>query len=366
MRNVFLVTALLVTVGLAPDVSRASTSVPAGDPSVAALQVALKARGHYAAAVDGLDGPQTQAALAALRRTAGIRERRVGPHTRRALGGLGRPLLGQRELIVRSKGWDVSSLEFRLRRAGLRPGKLDGVFDGATLRAVRAFQRRHGLVPDGIVGRDTFRVLARGAAGQRAPQTRRPHLVVVVQPGDGFYSIAERYGVSPLRLAALNRLKLTSIIVPGQRLKLPRGAHLGGEARATTAERVSRDAVRASLDRWSATYGVDPRLSRAVAWMESGYQQHVVSDVGAIGVMQLLPETWEWMDLLIGVTTPRTYDGNIRAGVRYLRWLLDSFNGNTRLALAGYYQGARAVREHGVYRDTKRYVSVIMQLYGQV
>ena len=79
-----------------------------------------------------------------------------------------------------------------------------------------------------------------------------------------------------------------------------------------------------------------PQLARATAWMESGFQQSVVSNVGAIGVMQLLPGTWAWVDqMLLGTTTPRTYDWNIRAGVRYLRWLLDQFNGDRRLALAG-------------------------------
>jgi soluble lytic murein transglycosylase-like protein len=101
--------------------------------------------------------------------------------------------------------------------------------------------------------------------------------------------------------------------------------------------------------------------------MESGFQESVVSNVGAVGVMQLLPETWRWVDqVLLGTATPRTYDGNVRAGVRYLRWLLDEFGGDTRLALAGYYQGARAVRERGIFDDTKRYVAIILQLYGSV
>jgi soluble lytic murein transglycosylase-like protein len=83
--------------------------------------------------------------------------------------------------------------------------------------------------------------------------------------------------------------------------------------------------------------------------------------------MQLLPETWGWVDvLLIGARTPRTYEGNVQAGVRYLRWQLDQFGGDRRLALAGYYQGARAVRERGLFDDTKQYVSVILQLYGSV
>ena len=136
---------------------------------------------------------------------------------------------------------------------------------------------------------------------------------------------------------------------------------------ATRALTALADAVRASLDRWSGAYGVDPRLARATAWMESGFQQDVVSGVGAMGVMQLLPGTWQWVDqMLIGTTTPRTYDGNVRAGVRYLRWLLDQFDGDRRLALAGYYQGAQAVRDRGLFDDTKQYVALILKLYGTV
>jgi soluble lytic murein transglycosylase-like protein len=187
-------------------------------------------------------------------------------------------------------------------------------------------------------------------------------LAHTVQPGESFFSIAQRYHVSPWRLARVNRLSLLATIVPDQRLKLPRGAHLG-----SSMAPVGRDTVRGAIDRWSVAYRVDPQLSRAVAWMESGFQQDVVSSAGAIGVMQLLPETWEWVDtMLLGELTPRTYDGNVRAGVRYLRWQLDQFDGDVRLALAGYYQGARAVRERGLFDDTKQYVSVILQLYGSV
>ena len=113
-------------------------------------------------------------------------------------------------------------------------------------------------------------------------------------------------------------------IVPGQRLTLPSGAHLGS-AHAP----VDRSTRPHAIDRWAGTYGVDPKLARALAWMESGFQQDVVSSAGAIGVMQLLPETWQLVDtMLLGEVTPRTYDGNVRAGVRYLRWQLDQFDGD--------------------------------------
>src|SRR6185436_20640979 len=158
--------------------------------------------------------------------------------------------------------------------------------------------------------------------------------------------IAARYHVSPWRLARRNALSLMTVIVPKQRLVLPKGARLTAPVGAGPP--ASRDAVRSALDHWSRVYGVDPTLARALAWMESGFQEDVVSNVGAIGVMQLLPNTWTWVDqVLLGTTTPRTYDGNVQAGVRYLRWLLDQFGGDSRLALAGYYQGAQAVRDRG-------------------
>ena len=179
-----------------------------------------------------------------------------------------------------------------------------------------------------------------------------------VAAGESFFSISQRYHVSPWRLAQANRLSLTSTIVPGQRLALPPGARL-----ATSGERVDRSVVSAAIDRWAAVYGVDGKLARALGGMESGFQEDVVSSAGAVGVMQLLPETWEWVDtVLLGQRTPRTYDGNVRAGVRYLRWQLDQFGGDVKLALAGYYQGARAVRERGLFDDTKQYVAVILGL----
>ena len=281
---------------------------------------------------------------------------RVGRATRRALGARGRPLLGQRQLGVGALGWDVAVLEFRLRRFGLGLAGVDGRFTRSTSVALRSYQSRRGLTADGIAGPRTYRSLA----GHVATTTWH-----VVQPGESFFSIAARYHVSPWRLARRNRLELTNIIVPSQRLALPKGARL--TAPAAAGPPASRDAVRSAIDYWSRVYGVDPALARGLAWMESGFQQDVVSNVGAIGVMQLLPETWEFVDVvLLGVRTPRTYQGNVRAGVRYLRWQLDEFGGDRRLALAGWYQGARAVRERGLYDDTKEFVRIVLLLYGSI
>lgn len=328
----------------------------AANARVAALQIGLRAHGFDPGPVDGVRGSLTTNALVAFQRKKGIRPTgRVGPATRRALDLRGRPLLGQRELGIGAVGWDVAVLEFRLRRYGLGAGAIDGRFERNTTVALRRYQSRLGLDPDGIAGPRTYRALA----------SHSPTSWHVVEAGESFFSIAGRYHVSPWRLAQRNRIPLTRVIVPGQRLALPKGARLRGSAAAGPP--ASRDSVRGAIDYWSRVYGVDPKLTRALAWMESGFQQDVVSSVGAIGVMQLLPETWEFVDtVLLGVRTPRTYEGNVRAGVRYLRWQLDEFDGNVRLALAGWYQGARAVRERGLYNETKEFVRIVLALYGTV
>ena len=334
----------------------------AASGSVAALQVGLRAQGLYGGAIDGVPGPLTKAGVLRLQAQHGIRPTgRVGARTRRALGALGAPLLGQRELWSGIVGWDVSALEFRLVAYGLAPRSVDGRFDAATAAALSRFQLAHSLTPDGIAGRRTFRVLAHTRV--RRLMRAAPPLIHRVLPGESFFSIAAHYRVSPWQLAKVNHLRLTGVIVPGQRLRVPSRAPTNAGLRGTA----THSDVRASLDHWSSVYGVDPELSRALAWMESGFQEDVVSNVGAVGVMQLLPETWQWVDVvLLGRTTPRTADGNVQAGVRYLRWQLDQFDGNVNLALAGWYQGARAVREIGLYNDTKQFVSIVLMLHGKV
>jgi soluble lytic murein transglycosylase-like protein len=336
----------------------------AASARVAALQVGLRAHGFDPGPIDGIAGPQTRRATLAFQRREGLRcDGTLDRPTRRAPGRRGRPLLGQRELGIGAVGWDVAVLEFRLRRFGLGVGAVDGRFTRSTRVALRRYQSRRGLAVDGIAGPKTYRSLA-GRRPAAAPARARVSWHVV-RPGESFFSIAARYHVSPWRLAQRNRLSLMTVIVPKQHLALPKGARLTPPAAAGPP--ASRDAIRVAIDYWSRVYGVDPGLARALAWMESGWQQDVVSSVGALGVMQLLPETWEFVDVvLLGVKTPRTYRGNVRAGVRYLRWQLDEFGGDVRLALAGWYQGARAVRERGLYDDTREFVRIVLALYGTV
>jgi soluble lytic murein transglycosylase-like protein len=120
--------------------------------------------------------------------------------------------------------------------------------------------------------------------------------------------------------------------------------------------------VQSSIDYWARQYGVDVHLVRAVAWMESGNNPHVVSPTGARGVMQVQPQTWRYTEQLLGARVQPTADGNIRIGVAYLRQMLREFGGDRRRALAAYYQGPRAVREVGLYASSERYVATVLAL----
>jgi len=79
--------------------------------------------------------------------------------------------------------------------------------------------------------------------------------------------------------------------------------------------------------------------------------------------MQLLPTTFKFAEtVLIGHRVTHNANGNVRAGVAYIAHLLHDFHGDRRLALAGWYQGERAVRKHGVYKVSRTFVKDVLSL----
>lgn len=106
-------------------------------------------------------------------------------------------------------------------------------------------------------------------------------------------------------------------------------------------------------------YGVDKSLVKAVIHAESGYNPNAVSSKGAQGLMQLMPKTAQ------GLKVNNSFDpkDNIRGGIRYLRFLLDTFKGDVTLALAAYNAGLSRVSQYGgvpPYQETRNYISKVL------
>jgi hypothetical protein len=299
------VSRLTVTVAAAVAALALAPSARAFNPQIAGLQIALREQGLYRGAIDGVQGPKTVRAV----RTFQRRHRLVvdgiaGPRTRAALGSRGRPLFGARFIRRGMRGYDVGVLQFLLRRHGLRTGRLDGRFGSITAAALRRFQRRAGLRPDGVVGPRTARRLC------------------------------------PVRACAWR-----------------------AKSRPVRTHRPPSFSVHSAIDYWSRAYGVDPSLVRAIAWWESGFNNSLVSRVGARGVMQVTPATWNYVEtVLTGRQIPHTASGNVQVGVAFLSQLLREFRGDVRLALAAYLQGPGSVRRRGLLPETEHYVAGVLAL----
>ena len=133
----------------------------AGSARVAALQVGLRSHGLYTGPIDGIAGPGTQHAIRRLQQRAGITVDGVpGPQTRRALGRFGRHPYGSRPLALRTKGWDVATLQFKLASHGFPSGSFDGIFGPRIDAALRRFQEWSELPVDGVAGRATLQALS--------------------------------------------------------------------------------------------------------------------------------------------------------------------------------------------------------------
>lgn len=110
-------------------------------------------------------------------------------------------------------------------------------------------------------------------------------------------------------------------------------------------------------------HGVDPSLVHAIVKVESDFNPFALSRKGAMGLMQLMPQTANTMN----VRNTFSPDENVEGGVKYLRYLLDRYEGNISLALAAYNAGETAVKKWGTippYKETQEYVKKILHIYN--
>jgi soluble lytic murein transglycosylase-like protein len=117
------------------------------------------------------------------------------------------------------------------------------------------------------------------------------------------------------------------------------------------------------IEKAAISASVEPNLLRAVIVVESGFNSRAVSKRGAVGLMQLMPAT----ATRFGVSNPYDPLQNVHAGARYLKFLIDRFGQDVRLALAAYNAGEDAVDRNGgqipPFSETMAYVPRVMKIY---
>jgi len=124
----------------------------------------------------------------------------------------------------------------------------------------------------------------------------------------------------------------------------------------------SQQEIDSAIDQAASRHKVDPSLVRAVIKVESNFNPNAVSRKGAMGLMQLMPQTARQLN----VSNPFDPEQNVDAGVRQLKQLMENYGGDVKLTLAAYNAGPGAVaRSAGVpqYAETRQYVKRITQLY---
>jgi LysM repeat protein len=286
---------------------------------------------------------------------AGFPRRRLLPRLSRALGV---PLLlalllsaGAANVIKVRRGDTLSSLARKyhttvavLRELNDMPGSNSLIFAGQALRVPR-----------------------QAIASRPAPVKIRtvPRLHKVVR-GDTLIDIAKRYRTTPEWIAVKNKLPRSRVVVLGDRLLVGYARIRIGRAvpaRPRVPEWVSQKKIKRLIRAEAKRSGVDPHLALALSWQESGFKMNVVSKAGAIGAMQVMPETGAWVGRnIVGrrldLADP---EDNVVAGVRFLKLLL-GITHKTPTAVAGYYQGLASISRNGQYVDTKAYVSNVLAL----
>jgi soluble lytic murein transglycosylase-like protein len=196
----------------------------------------------------------------------------------------------------------------------------------------------------------------------------------VVRPGDTLTGLAAGARVSPAQIAAANGLDPNARLLTGTVLKLPSGAPAPARSsqpvpaqRVVPAANPAPTPVRvgaADIQQVATAHGVSPSLAAAIAWQESGFNNAMVSNANARGVMQVMPGTWQYVqaNLAQRKLDPNSAVDNVHAGVLHLQRLLQESGGDEATAIAGYYQGLGSVRSRGLFDDTQQYVRNVQAL----
>ena len=185
----------------------------------------------------------------------------------------------------------------------------------------------------------------------------------IVQPGDTLGAIAFQHGISTDALQFANGISDADYVYIGQLLTIP-SAYSEPELPALAfPDRPWDPSLEAMIGDIAWMEGVDPGLVKAVATVESGWNQWAISYAGAIGIMQVMPGTVLWLETEVfsfDLNEQQSAWDNVRLGARYLRILLDATGGDYYDAVAAYYQGLSPTAAGVYYAGTADYVSMVL------
>lgn len=234
---------------------------------------------------------------------------------------------------------------------------------GTTVEALRALNDLPGN--NLIIAGQWLRVGKVPTVTKKATPAKLKRVAVTyqVRPGDGLIRIANKFGADWRWIAKRNQVPRSLVIFTGQKLVVKERLVRVPTAHKASPQKVTKAYARHLVAHHARASGVPVPLALALAFNESGFQQHVRSSVGAVGVMQVMPGTGEWVAKYLVGRRLNLHDvhDNVLAGIRYFKLLL-KITGRNDMALAGYYQGLASVRKRGMYDDTKAYVKNILAL----
>jgi LysM repeat protein len=229
--------------------------------------------------------------------------------------------------------------------------------------------------------------------------------IYVVQPGDTLWALSRANGLTVAQLAAANNMNPNDLLLIGRRLVIPTPAQASSSASSSASsgsssssgssngsgsaanpfrfcssfvaaggpwgvlpsllqESPDRLALQPLFEHWANYYGLSLPLLEAVAWQESGWQQNVVSSVGAVGTGQIMPSTAQFItSQIVGMPLNiNSVSDNIRMSAALLSYLADIEGNNQCDTIAAYYEGAVNLSQYGVFPESQVYVASVEAL----
>ncbi|PCC25010.1 lytic transglycosylase, partial [Glutamicibacter sp. BW78] len=239
-----------------------------------------------------------------------------------------------------------------------------------------------------LSGGSTSSKSSSSSSGSSSSSKKTTTSTYTVKSGDTLSGIAGKAGMGLSKLLAANNMSNSSVIYPGQKLKLSGGSTVSSTSSprkqlvpdtflhykypASTVKSAndnkytllsrnlpSRSEMQSIIASTARKMGVDPSLALAHAYQESGFNMGAVSPANAIGAMQVIPTSGDWASQLVGrkLDLLNPYD-NATAGVAIIR-SLQRTSRSVEEGIASYYQGQGSVKRNGMYSDTKTYVKSV-------